>query len=84
MTKLSIGLIAAAVALSLSACDRSADRAARNDKPPRTAQGPDMPPPPTYRDPSIPPNPPENKPTDTSTPPEEPKRDSGTPPAESK
>ena len=40
MTKLSIGLIATAVALSLSACDRAADKAARDgvNSPPRIAE----------------------------------------------
>jgi len=75
MTKLSIGIIAAAVGLTLAACDRPADRAARdgvNSPPPRIAEGPVNPPMPSaaqpaerepaYRDPSIPPNPPENQP----------------------
>lgn len=40
--KLSIGLMAAAVALALPACDRQADRTSRDEsKPPRTAQAPD-------------------------------------------
>ena len=65
MTKLSLAFIAAAAALSLSACDRSADQAAQDAstqvaQAPGNAQPPDKDVP--YRDPSIPPNPPENTP----------------------
>ena len=65
MTKRSIGLIAAAVALSLSACDRPKDQAAQDESTSpagRLAQAPQSEP--AYKDPSIPENPPENKPTD--------------------
>ena len=80
MTKLSIGIIAAAAALALSACDRPADKAARDattPPPPRIAVGPSQPNPPSvaqpadkdlpYRDPSVPENPPENKPSAATT-----------------
>ena len=82
MTKLSIALIAALAALSLSACDRPRENNASGDQayPPRVAQGPDQSSPPQaqadqpadkdkeqgYRDPSVPPNPPENQPTQAS------------------
>ena len=69
MTKLSASLIAAAVALSLSACDRPGVKTTSDESgPPRTAQAPDttQKAPPAYRDPSVPPNPPENQPKDPS------------------
>src|SRR5687767_13766935 len=63
MTKLSIGVIAAALALSASGCDRHVDQTARDRaSPPRSAQPPDKDL--QYRDPSVPPNPPENRPTE--------------------
>jgi len=73
MTKLSISLIASAIALSLSACDRPRDTTSRdNSAPPRTAQAPDKDKSTTYRDPSVPSNPPENQPKDQSVlPPEQ-------------
>lgn len=76
MTKLSIGIIAAMAGLSLSACDRPADKAARDgvtSPPPRIAVGPTPQEPPSaaqpaerdpaYKDPSVPANPPENRPS---------------------
>jgi hypothetical protein len=65
--------LAAAVTLSLSACDRPRDTTSRdNSAPPRTAQAPDKDKSTTYRDPSIPPNPPANQPKDPSVlPPEQ-------------
>jgi hypothetical protein len=65
MTKLAIGIIAAAAALSLSACDRPEDKTARDESTmPPIAQAPDTQPP--YRDPSVPDNPPENTPSAAS------------------
>jgi len=70
--------IAAALALSLSACGRDEERAANPSNPERTAQAPskaDRPAgkqnSPEYRDPSIPENPTNKDPTkkDTSPPP---------------
>lgn len=70
MTKLSLSLIAAAVALSMSACDRSAgDKAARTPQEfgsAQIAQAPDKNKVQTYKDPSVPENPPENKPSAAS------------------
>lgn len=70
MTKLSIGVIAAALALSMSACDRPAgDKSAETPQDfgsSRVAQAPGAGKAQTYKDPSVPENPPENTPSAAS------------------